>query len=75
MNNARTAMLACTLAAAAAVAATVTATANAQTPTQAAQAGGKLQAPMTLVTAAGTGKMIGSVMITESPTAWCSRPP
>jgi Cu-Zn family superoxide dismutase len=67
MNNARTAMRARTLAAAAAVAATVTATANAQTPTQAAQTGDKLQAPITLVTPSGPGKMIGSVTITESP--------
>jgi Cu-Zn family superoxide dismutase len=57
--------LACTLAAAA-IAAMAT-TAHAQTPTQAAQPGNKLQAPMTLVSASGTGKMIGNVVITESP--------
>jgi Cu-Zn family superoxide dismutase len=51
--NTTSALLACTLTAAAV-------TANAQT-------GDKLQAPMTLVTAAGPGKMIGSVTITESP--------
>jgi len=62
-TNTKTALLARTLAAAAIAAAT---TANAQTPTQAAMPGNKLQAPMTLVTAAGTGKMIGTVMITES---------
>jgi Cu-Zn family superoxide dismutase len=56
-------LLACTLAAAAAVASS----ANAQTPTPAAQAGDKLQAPMTLVSAEGTGKMIGTVTISESP--------
>jgi Cu-Zn family superoxide dismutase len=48
-----TALLACILAAATAT------TAQAQT-------GNKLNAPMTLVTASGTGKMIGSVTITES---------
>jgi Cu-Zn family superoxide dismutase len=62
-TNTKTALLACTLAAAA-----ITAIgAHAQTPTQAAQPGDKLQAPMALVTPAGTGKMIGTVMITESP--------
>jgi Cu-Zn family superoxide dismutase len=59
-TNTKTALLACTLAA-------VTIAANAQTPTQAAMPGNKLQAPMTLVTSAGTGKMIGNVVITESP--------
>ncbi|MFC5551343.1 superoxide dismutase [Cu-Zn] SodC [Massilia aerilata] len=54
-----------TILAAAAIAA-VTAAASAQTHTQATQAGNKLQAPMTLVTPAGTGKMIGTVTITES---------
>ena len=62
MNNARTALLACALAAAAIGAA------YAQTPAPAAAAAGdKLQAPMTLVSAAGTGKMIGTVTISESP--------
>jgi Cu-Zn family superoxide dismutase len=63
-TNTKTALLACTLAAAA-----ITAnTASAQTPPQAAQPGNKLQAPMTLVTASGPGKMIGNVVIiTESP--------
>jgi Cu-Zn family superoxide dismutase len=62
-TNTKTALLACTLAAAA-----ITAnTASAQTPPQAAQPGNKLQAPMTLVTAGGPGKMIGNVVITESP--------
>ncbi len=59
-TNTRTALLACTIAAA------IAANASAQTPTQAAMPGNKLQAPMTLVTAAGTGKMIGNVVITES---------
>jgi Cu-Zn family superoxide dismutase len=54
-KQAPTALLACILAAAAA---TVT---SAQ-----AQTGNKLNAPMTLVTASGTGKMIGSVTIAES---------
>jgi Cu-Zn family superoxide dismutase len=63
--NTRTALLARTLAAAATLA--TIASAHAQTPTQAAQPGNKLQAPMTLVTASGTGKMIGSVTIAESP--------
>jgi Cu-Zn family superoxide dismutase len=49
-----TALLACILAAAAS-------TAIAQAPSA-----NKLQAPMTLVTASGTGKMIGSVTIAES---------
>jgi Cu-Zn family superoxide dismutase len=53
-------LLACILTAAAV-------TANAQTPTQAASANDKLQAPMTLVSADGTGKMIGTVTIAESP--------
>jgi Cu-Zn family superoxide dismutase len=51
-----TALLACALAAA-----TLT---NAQAQAQPAT---KLQAPMTLVTPTGTGKMIGSVTIAESP--------
>jgi Cu-Zn family superoxide dismutase len=51
---------------AAAIAAATAAAAHAQIPTQAAQPGNKLQAPMTLVTPAGTGKMIGTVMISES---------
>ena len=50
-----TALLACVLAAAAATATTAQ-----------AQSGTKLQAPMTLVTPSGTGKMIGSVTIAES---------
>ena len=62
-TNAKTGLLACTLAAAAIAAASA---AQAQTPTQAAQSGNKLQAPMTLVTPAGAGKMIGTVMISES---------
>jgi Cu-Zn family superoxide dismutase len=62
-TNTKTALLACTLAAAAITAIT----ASAQTPPQAAQPGNKLQAPMTLVTASGPGKMIGNVVITESP--------
>jgi Cu-Zn family superoxide dismutase len=60
-TNTKTALLACTIAAA------IAANAHAQTPTQAAQPGNKLQAPMTLVTPAGAGKMIGNVVITESP--------
>lgn len=60
--NAKTALLACTLAAAA-IAATG---ARAQTPAQ-AQPGNKLQAPMTLVSADGAGKMIGTVMVMASP--------
>lgn len=44
----------------------IAASAHAQTPTQAAQPGNKLQAPMTLVSANGAGKMIGSVVISES---------
>jgi Cu-Zn family superoxide dismutase len=58
-TNTRTALLACIFAAA-------TTAAGAQTPTQPAQPGTRLQAPMTLVTNAGTGKMIGTVMISES---------
>jgi len=72
MNNARIALLACTLAAAAAASAQSTgadqSTKAPQTPVPAAAgASGQLQAPMTLVTAAGTGKMIGVVSISESP--------
>nr|WP_314544628.1 superoxide dismutase [Cu-Zn] SodC [uncultured Massilia sp.] len=52
MNKTLGALLACALAAAAAGAA--------------AQSADKLQAPMTLVTPDGTGKMIGNVTITES---------
>jgi Cu-Zn family superoxide dismutase len=58
-TNTKAALLACTIAAA-------VANAYAQTPTPAASSGDKLQAPMTLVTASGTGKMIGSVTIAES---------
>ena len=57
-THTKTALLACTLAAAAV-------TANAQTAN--APAADKLHAPMTLVTAGGPGKMIGTVTITESP--------
>jgi superoxide dismutase, Cu-Zn family len=57
-TNARSALLACACAAAA------IGSAGAQTP---AASGDKLQAPMTLVSAGGTGKMIGTVTITESP--------
>ena len=71
MNNARTALLACALAAAAATASAQTtpdqSTKAPQTPVPAAAgASGQLQAPMALVTAAGTGKMIGVVSISES---------
>jgi Cu-Zn family superoxide dismutase len=67
-TNINTALLACTLAAAAVTAIS----AQAQTPatataTPSASTGDKLQAPMTLVTAAGTGKMIGTVTIAETP--------
>jgi Cu-Zn family superoxide dismutase len=62
-NTKTAALLACTLAAAVAA---IAASANAQTPTQAAQPGNKLQAAMTLVSASGTGKMIGTVMISAS---------
>jgi Cu-Zn family superoxide dismutase len=69
-TKARTALLGCTLAA---LIVTASATAGAQsaapdqsTPT-AAGAANQLQAPMTLVTSAGTGKMIGVVSISESP--------
>jgi Cu-Zn family superoxide dismutase len=58
MNNTKTALLACAL-----VAALSAANANAQTP---AQPGARLQAPMTLVSASGAGKMIGTVTIAES---------
>lgn len=74
MNNARTALLACTLAAAAAAATASAQTSAAQSTTApqtpvpaAAGAGNQLQAPMTLVTAGGTGKMIGVVSISETP--------
>jgi Cu-Zn family superoxide dismutase len=76
-TKARTALLGSTLAA---LIATAAATAGAQstTPDQssraaqtpvpaAAGAANQLQAPMTLVTASGTGKMIGVVSISESP--------
>jgi Cu-Zn family superoxide dismutase len=67
-TNTKTALLACTFAAAAATAIGVHAQTTTQTPapTMAASAN-KLQAPMALVTPAGTGKMIGTVTITESP--------
>lgn len=63
-TNTKTARLARTFAAAAMAAAT--AAANAQTLTQPAQPGARLQAPMTLVSASGAGKMIGTVTIAES---------
>ncbi|MGB9107555.1 MAG: superoxide dismutase family protein, partial [Telluria sp.] len=59
-TNTKAALLACTIAAA-------VANAHAQAPAPGAPTGDKLQAPMTLVTADGTGKMIGTVTITESP--------
>jgi Cu-Zn family superoxide dismutase len=67
-TNINTALLACTLAAAAVTAIS----AQAQTPatataTPSASTGDKLQAPMTLVTTAGTGKTIGTVTIAETP--------
>ena len=67
-TNTKTALLACTFAAAAAAAIGTHAQTATQTPapTMTASAN-KLQAPMALVTPAGTGKMIGSVTITESP--------
>jgi Cu-Zn family superoxide dismutase len=71
-KNAFAALLACAFAAAAATAGAQTtpaaqSTRAAQTPVPAAAgASGQLQAPMTLVTAAGTGKMIGVVSISES---------
>jgi len=67
-TNTKTALLACTFAAAAAAAIGAHAQTATQTPapTMTASAN-KLQAPMALVTPAGTGKMIGSVTITESP--------
>jgi Cu-Zn family superoxide dismutase len=69
-TNTRTALLACTFAAAAV--ATIGAQAQTSAPVQTpaptlATSADKLQAPMTLVTPAGTGKMIGTVTITESP--------
>jgi Cu-Zn family superoxide dismutase len=67
-TNTKTALLACTFAAAAITAIGAQAQAQAQTPAPAMTASvDKLQAPMTLVTPAGTGKMIGTVTITESP--------
>ncbi|WP_082439375.1 MULTISPECIES: superoxide dismutase family protein [unclassified Massilia] len=73
-THTKTALLACTLAAALAGTASAQTTPTgpsakaAQTPVPAAAgAGGQLQAPMTLVSAGGTGKMIGVVSISESP--------
>ena len=70
-KNALATLLVCTFAAAAASAQTAPAdqsTKAPQTPVPAAAgAGGQLQAPMALVTAGGTGKMIGVVSISESP--------
>jgi Cu-Zn family superoxide dismutase len=80
-TKARTALLGCTLAALIATAAATAgaqsaahsaapeqSTRAAQTPVPAAAgAANQLQAPMTLVTASGTGKMIGVVSISESP--------
>jgi Cu-Zn family superoxide dismutase len=70
-TNTKTALLACAFAAATASAQTTSAdqsTKAPQTPVPAAAgASNQLQAPMTLVTPAGTGKMIGVVSITESP--------
>lgn len=70
-KHALAALLACSLAAASAGAQTTPAAQSTQAPQTpvpaAAGAGGQLQAPMTLVTAAGTGKMIGVVSISESP--------
>lgn len=70
-THAKTALLACTLAAATAHAQTTTPAESpraAQTPVPAAAgAAGQLQASMALVTAGGTGKMIGVVSISESP--------
>lgn len=75
-KNTRAALLACACAFAAAAGAQTTAqtpapaqsTTAAQTPVPAAAgASNQLQAPMTLVTAGGPGKMIGAVSITESP--------
>jgi Cu-Zn family superoxide dismutase len=71
-TNTKTALLACTFAAAAITAIGAQAQAQTAAQTQApaptlATSTGKLQAPMTLVTSAGPGKMIGSVTITESP--------
>ena len=65
-TNTGTALLACILAAAAIGSAGAQTSVPATAPTP-APSGGKLQAPMTLVTAGGTGKMIGTVTITESP--------
>lgn len=65
-TNTRTALLACILAAAAIGSASAQTSVPATAPTP-ASSGDKLQAPMTLVTAGGTGKMIGTVTITESP--------
>lgn len=71
-KNSYAALLACTLAALAATAGAQTTTPEPrrvpQTPVPAAMgAENQLQAPMTLVSANGTGKMIGVVSITESP--------
>ena len=71
-TNTKTALLACTFAAAAAAAIGAHAQTATQTPAQTpaptmTASANKLQAPMALVTPAGTGKMIGSVTITESP--------
>lgn len=65
-TNTRTALLACTLAATAIGCASAQTSVPPTAPTP-ASSGDKLQAPMTLVTAGGTGKMIGTVTITESP--------
>jgi Cu-Zn family superoxide dismutase len=71
-KNTRAALLVCAFAAAATANAQTTPTDQStkapQTPVPAAAgASNQLQAPMTLVTAAGPGKMIGVVSITESP--------
>jgi Cu-Zn family superoxide dismutase len=69
-KNALAALLACSFAAASAGAQTTAPDQSKrapQTPVPAAAgASGQLQAPMTLVTAGGTGKMIGVVSISES---------